>query len=169
MIVTEIKPHRWGGKPLNLPASSLCFRRKIRQSTTHKTGRAFGRARFRFSIRQEMLSVSFRSTTRLESCENGVIETDEAARFHVNRCRMRRPCGFQPRAISRLSASSKRKDNSKLTGSKFDMPETLPRCASQDRARIVFDFRTAKYPAICPSAHSQGCGPTPEHRRRFSS
>ena len=39
------------------------------------------------------------------------------------------------------------KDNSKLTGTKLDSPETLPRCASQDCARIVFDCQINDAPS----------------------
>jgi hypothetical protein len=38
---------------------------------------------------------------------------------------------------------TKRKDNSKLSASKFDSPALRPDCASQNRARIVFDCRIA--------------------------
>jgi hypothetical protein len=68
MTVIEIRPHRWGWKALNLPMSSLCFRRKIRQSTTRRTGRAFDQAKFASWIQLAMSNARFRSAKQTESC-----------------------------------------------------------------------------------------------------
>src|SRR5438034_631105 len=67
-------------KLLKPPASSLCSQRKIRQSITRRTAPASGQARFGFSIRVTTLSASFRSTTRIESCD-AMTETHETARI----------------------------------------------------------------------------------------
>src|SRR5262249_60401409 len=61
---------------LKPPALSLCSQRKIRPSITRRIARAFARARFAFSVQRGTSSESFRSTTRIESC-NAVIETEE--------------------------------------------------------------------------------------------
>jgi hypothetical protein len=67
------------GKLLKRPASSLCSQGKIKQSITCRTAPASAQAKFRSSIQREMLSASFRSTTRIEGFD-AVIESQEAAR-----------------------------------------------------------------------------------------
>src|SRR5207245_485367 len=93
MTVIEIRPHRLGWKTFEAPGVEPVFPRKIRQSTMLRIVPASAQARFGFSIQPETLSASFRSMTRIESCE------------------------------------------------------TRPRCAPQDRARIVFVCRVVDDPA----------------------
>jgi hypothetical protein len=45
-------------------------------------------------------SRSHRAVIRVYDAIGNVIETDEAARSHADRCRMHRPCGFQPKLPS---------------------------------------------------------------------
>ena len=76
MTSIEIRPHRWAGKRLKPPASSLCSQRKIRPSITRKAVPASAQARFGFSIQRAMLSVSFPSTTLIGNCD-AVIHVNE--------------------------------------------------------------------------------------------
>ena len=53
-----------------IAASSLRFRRRTRQWIMRRIAQTFAQARFGFSIQRAMSSVSFRSTTRLESFDS---------------------------------------------------------------------------------------------------
>ena len=61
------------GKLLNLPASSLCSQRKIRQLSTRRTASVFAQVRFVFWIRPASFNARFRSAKRIENCENAVV------------------------------------------------------------------------------------------------
>jgi len=65
----EIRPHRWGWKAFESPGVELVFPKKDQAIDYAQNRACFRSGEVRIFDQRAMSSVSFRSTTRIESCE----------------------------------------------------------------------------------------------------